>query len=481
MPYPLSLDMQPKQTQKQSQRLMMTPQMQQAIHLLQLPLMELTQMIEQEVEQNPVLEYMPEEEDQEESEEKESLEKEMEFNDKQFEILRQLDEEFRDFFSESGQYIPKRSSEEEKKKVFLESLVQEEPSLNEHLMQQAREEFSDPEELKIAEAIFGYIDENGFLKTPLNEIAICFSFDLSKTEKVLKTIQTFDPIGVGSSNVKEVLLTQLKAKGLKNSLAYQIVENHFDDLLHNRLPIIQKGVKASLKEIKEAIQNVIAHLDLHPGTSYSKVEAPTIIPDVRLRQEGEKLIIDINEDHLQPLRLNRKYLRMLDDPNLPNETKDFIRTKILSAKWLMKNIFQRSDTLHRIAEFLLKYQHQFFLDPSGSLKPLTMKVLGDDLGLHESTIARACANKYIETPRGVFPFRYFFSNSYSDEKGNDISSKTIKKLITEWIEKEDKHKPLSDEDLSKKISQMGIQCARRTVAKYRRELKFGNTQQRRAY
>lgn len=487
MPYPISLDLQPKGTQKQTQRLMMTPQMQQAIHMLQLPILELVQAIDFEVEQNPVLEYFSEEEGGQDGGEedeilvKEAPEKEMEFDDRQLEILKHLDDDFRDLFAESGQFIPRRSVEEDKRKVFLDSMIQDSTTLAEHLLAQAREVLSRPIDLQIFEILLGYIEESGFLGTPIEEIALCFSLDPDEVRKVLKVMQGFDPIGVGAQNVRDALLIQLKGLKLEGSLPYLIVERHYDDLLHNRLPKIQKGLKVSLQEIHQAIQNEIAKLNLHPGSSFSKGEAPTLIPDVRIEQEGESLLIFVNEEQLKPLRLNRKYLRMLDDEALLKETKEFIRSKVLSAKWLVKNLHQRHETLERITSFLVERQRDFFMSPEGKLKPLAMKNVADELHLHESTIARAVANKYIETPRGIFLFRYFFSNAYVDSKGEDVSAKTVKELIRELISKEDKRKPFSDEVLSQSIKAKGIHCARRTVAKYRKELKIGNTQQRREY
>lgn len=483
MPYPFSLEQNLSPRLNQSGALMMTPQMQQAIHLLQLPLLELSQAIEEEVEQNPVLEYLQEEEEEEEDRESGDVppEKEMVFDDRHLEILQRLDEEFRDLFADSGPFIPKRSSEEDKRQVFLDSLVEQEPSLSEYLMKQAREEFSDPQDLKIAEILLGYIDARGFLETPVNEIAATFSLNLKQVEKVLKKIQTFDPIGIASKNIKEVLLAQLSERGLRDSLAYKMIKEHFIDLLHNRLPNIQKAMHVPMKEIRSAIENEIAKLNFHPGAAYFHIDAPTLVPDVRLRQEGDEVAVEANEDLLRPLCINRKYLRMLEEENISKETKDFIRTKIFSAKWLMKNIHQRSETLTRIAVFLVKYQKPFFISSKGNLKPLIMKTMADELSLHESTIARAIANKYIETPRGIFPFRYFFSNAYVDAKGEDISAKTVIELMMDIIAKEDKQKPLSDEKISEEISLKGVQCARRTVAKYRRKLGIEKAQQRKLY
>jgi RNA polymerase sigma-54 factor len=483
MPYPLSLLQQGKQQQtpQLTQRLMMTPQMQQAIELLQAPIMELTQKIEREMEGNPVLEYLEEEEEvSEEPQEAEDLE-EISFDEGQFDILRQLDEEFRDHFAESEGYQPKRSQEEDKLKVFLENSIEQKPSLFEHLMQQAREESFSPREMEIAEVIFGHLDNQGYLKTPVGEISQYFHFSEGEIAPVLEKIRQFDPPGVAARDLCDVLKAQLIYKGKKESLAYAIVDGYFDDLLHNRLPQIQKGLKASMEDIREAIHGEIAHLNLHPCSHYNVEETPVMIPDISLQLENDALLSVVNDGDLQPLRLNRKYLRMLDDPTVAEETKRFIKTKVLSAKWLLKNIDQRGDTLHRIAEWIAKEQRAFFLAPDGKLKPKTMKALAEDLELHESTVARAVANKVIDTPRGIFPVRFFFSNAYTDQQGEDISSKTVKQLLKKLIDEEDKKKPLSDEALSQAIERRGIHCARRTVAKYRQELNFGTAQQRRNY
>lgn len=458
----------------------MTPEMQQAIYLLQLPLMELTSAIEQEVEGNPVLEYLQEEEGEEREEEELPPEKEMVFDEKQFEILRRLDEEFSEALSEGG-VSRKRTREEDRYQAFVESNIEEPVSLSFHLMIQAREAFTDKEDLEIAEILIGHLDEQGFLKANLQEIATLFSKKIERIRKVLKVLKTFDPVGVGSENVKEVLLIQLLEKGKKDSLPYQIIDRHYNALIHNRLPEIAKKCKTSLEKLREVIQEEISPLELHPAAPFSTSSAPTLIPDVRLTLEGEKFVAEVNEDPLRPLKLNRKYLRMIDDPEVPKETKEFIKGKILSAKWLMRNVHERGSTLVKIANFLGEHQRRFFESPEGTLNPLILRQVAEEIGLHESTVARAISGKYLESPRGIFPFRYFFSGSYTDEKGHDLSSKTVRDLVEEIIHGEDKKKPLSDEAISKKIQEKGVVCARRTVTKYRGELNIGNTQERRKF
>lgn len=485
MSYPISLDQKAKQEQKAIQRLMMTPQMQQAIHLLQMPILELSQAIALEMEQNPLLEYIQDEEEEEEEdsyeEEEGDPEKECEIKDDEFDKLLQLDEDYRDFFSESGPFLAKRTEEEEKRRNFLENSVQARPSLRDHLMAQAREAFSEQGDLAIMEILIGYLDEQGFLKASLEEIATCFSLSVAKVRHVLNILKEFDPIGIASKNVQEVLLKQLHAKGKWNSLAYEIIDKHFDDLLHNRLPQIEKSLKVSAQKIHEVIKAEISKLELHPAAAYTKSEAQTLVPDVTLRQEGEGLTADVNEEFIHPVRLNRQYLKMLEDKSLSDESKEFIKSKIVSGKWLMRNVYQRNETIAKIANYLGKKQKEFLLGDESALIPLTMKEVANELELHESTIARAVADKYIETPRGIYPLRFFFSNAYASERGEDVSSKTVRNLIAQMISEEDKKKPLSDESISKQIQSTGITCARRTVSKYRKELKLGTAQQRRKF
>jgi len=489
----MSLDLRHKQSQslKQTQRLIMSPQMQQAIHLLQMPILELATIVEAELEQNPVLEYSQEDEllDQdsllpemeEGAEEKEiSSEKELIFQENDFGILRQLDEDFRDYFGESGNYYIRRNVEEEKRKDFLENSISAETTLSENLMQQAKETFEKPEELAIAEVLIGNLDERGFLAIPLREIALMNGFEFELLEGVLRQIQRFEPIGIGASCLKESLLTQLRMQEKDGSLSYAIIDKHYEDLINNRIPAIKKGLKCSVKAITEAIEH-IGKLDFHPGSWHSSRLIQTITPDVTLQLDGDQLNVVVNEETLPALRLNSRYLRMLEDESLAPETKEFIRRKILSAKWLLRNIFQRSDTLQKIVESLAKRHRDFFLQADGRLTPLIMKSLAEELEVHESTIARAVANKYLECPRGILPLRYFFSNAYVTAEGQDMSSKTVRDLLFEIIDAEDKQKPLSDEALSAKLKDKGIPCARRTVAKYRTEMHLGNAQQRKKF
>lgn len=492
MDHPLALSLQQKnvQTFKQLQCMIMSVQMQQAIHLLQAPVMELLPLIDVEVEQNPLLEYFEENNEDLEREEEEVREVildndllpeiELNFNEHDLEVLRRLDEDFYNHLSDGDIERSQKSMAKDKLHSFLEESIIDSPSLFQQLMEQAREMFQTPRECELAEILIGNFNHFGFLVDSLVDISILYDCAIDELEKVLVTIQTFSPIGVGARNLQESLLIQLRAHGERETLAYEIVERHFDDFLHNRIPNIKKALKCAVSDVTESIK-CIAKLDLHPGIQAATNEIAYIVPDVSLREEDDRLVITVNEDTLPQLRINRKYLTMLDNEDVDIETKNFIRQKIISAKWLSRNLFERSDTLYKITESLVKRQSDFFLNPNGELVPLTMKTIAEELQLNESTIARAVSNKYIETPRGLLTLRSFFTASLQSNDGNEISTNTAKYMVKELIATEDLNRPLSDEAISSLLKLKGITCARRTVTKYRSALNIGSAQQRRKF
>jgi RNA polymerase sigma-54 factor len=492
MSYSVLLDLHNKQSQqlKQSQHLMMSPQMQQAINLLQVPVMELSTMIEAEMENNPILEIMDEEamgdrdledEVQEERMQEETpVEKEISFDERDFEIMKQLDEEFRDHFSESGGYNTKVGSQEEKLRTFMESSISEKITFFEFLMRQARDVFDTKEDIGVAEVIIGNLDGRGFLEMPLEEISLLHNVDIVAVKRVLKAIHTFEPYGVGAVDVRSSLLIQLECIGKKRSLAYTIIEKHYEEVLHNRIPIIKKKLGVSGEEIMAAIHDDVAPLNIYPGNWSDDDAVNHIAVDVSVSREKDNLVVKIDDEYVPSVKMNSRYIKMLEDEAVPDETREYIRSKVASGKWLLRNIYQRNETLLRIMEYLVDYQRAFFLSSNGCLRPLTMKSVAEKLELHESTVARAVANKYVESPRGVVLMRSFFTNAYVTNEG-EVSSRTVKNVLLEIIKKENRVKPFSDEAISSLIKDKGIPCARRTVAKYRKEFNIGNASQRRVY
>lgn len=483
----IQLQAEPHQQLQLTQRLMMSAHMQQALRLLQLPLQELESFIEEQVALNPLLEIANEAEEDPLERETESKmdskeeEQEVTINDQDLAILTRLDDDLRDHFDQNDSTPLKPSSEEEKYKTYLEQSICAVPTLHEQLMLQAHDSFDDSKDFKIAEILIGYIDSFGFLKTPLSEICALHHLAEQETQLVLNEIQTFEPFGIGASTIQESLLIQLRCLHKEETLAYRIVCDHYEHLLHNQIPLIQKQLKCSSEEIQSAIENDIAKLDLHPGSLFSSKPTQAIIPDVTLRQENDRLIVEVERDYLPSLRLNSRYLKLLNDPEVSQETKHFVKHHLFSARWLVRNLQQRFSTLERIAQSLAEKQYEFFTKPGGQLVPLIMKTLAEELNVHESTIARTVSNKYIYSPQGLFPLRAFFTNKYVSDEGKDLSSSTVKQSIQDLIHKEDKTHPLSDQKISLLLKEKGISCARRTVAKYRIMLQIGNTQQRRKF
>jgi RNA polymerase sigma-54 factor len=468
-------------SQKQTQALMMSEKMQQALQLLQLPALEMSQVIDQELEKNPLLEEIEETEDSQEPVVEEiPAEKELSFDDKDLEVLKRLDDDFKDLFSESGDFYKKRNQEEEKAKTFLDQSIKQESSLFEHLMDQANHTFS-KQTLPLAELLIGSLDEKGFLQTPLSEIASFHGIEEERLKEVLLQIQDFDPAGVGAIDLRDSLLLQLRRQLKKETLAYFIIDNHYDLLVQNKLPQIGKKLSCTATEIREAVDLHISRLDLQPGAAKSQVVVQNITPDLTITDDGGELKVEVNNDYMPSLRLNSKYLKMLEDPALTVEDKEFIKQKILSAKWLMRNLLQRNDTLEKIGLELIKHQKAYFLDSKGEIVPLQMKTLAEQLSLNESTIARAVANKYVDTPRGILPLRSLFSTSYETQQGEDISQVAVKNLLKEIVDSEDKSRPFSDEAICKIMKERGVCVARRTVAKLRSVLEIANTRQRKVH
>ena len=336
-----SLELQQKQamTLRQMQRLMMSPQMQQALGLLQLPLVELSQKVEQELEQNPIIELSEDEDEKEfetadeEASEGEALhpEEELVFDEKNFEILKRIDDDW-----DGPDYLPhsyNQTSEEARLHSHRESMIQAQVTLFEHLMKQAKETFQDAKSVMLAELLIGNFDERGFLETPIEELSLLGGCKAEQLEKILLEIQTFEPSGIGARNLRESLLIQLHHQCKGNSLAYRLVRDHYDHLLHNRIPAIQKELALSSEQITQTIRNDIACLDLRPGMAFSSMGIQTIIPDVILQEENEKLVVIVQDDYIPSFRLNSRYLHLLKDQSLGQETKKFIQPEIGFAKW----------------------------------------------------------------------------------------------------------------------------------------------------
>ncbi len=460
-----------EQIQRQTQQLIMTPQMKQAIQLLQLPLMELCNVIEQEMVSNPVLEEINEEKKPSQEQEEQVPEKadneELDFKE-EFDRLSQIDDEWREYFRQSGSYR-KYSQEDEERRQYLENSITRSETLQDHLLNQLSIMSRTDKEKEIGEQIIGNIDENGYLQSPLEEIAMHSKASLEDVQTTLELIQQFHPLGVGARNLKECLLIQLVRLGKEGTLAEKIVSLHLDDLAKKRYAQIAKALKTTTVHIQHEAE-LIASLEPKPGRMFITDTTHYVLPDVVLEKIGDEYKIILNDDKIPHLRISNVYKTLMSKNDIDNNTKDYIKDKIKSGKWLMKNIHQRQQTIYNITNEIVQRQRRFFDEGIAYLQPMTMQVIATALGLHESTVSRAISGKYIQTPRGVFQLKYFFTTPISTKSGTATSATTVKDRINEIIRNEDSKKPLSDSKIIDILKKEGIQLARRTVAKYRKEL-----------
>ncbi len=337
-------------------------------------------------------------------------------------------------------------------------------SLIDHLSAQAREAFLEKEDLVIAEALFRNLDEKGFLSIALHDLRQSLNVSSHKLQRVLSIVQTFDPAGIAAQSIKECLLLQLKAKNKRDSLAYHIVDKSYEDLLQSRFEILQKKYKITRQTLKKDVIEELKSLSLRPTrTHFSEVY---LYPDLLLRKEGIKWTLEVNEKDLPFFRIKNEYQIFLNRCACKKE-KEILQSYLNKGKWLMRNLNRRRKILLQVGLFIVKKQ-QGFLEGKRGLIPLTIKEIAQKLCLHESTIARACNEKCIDTPFGVKPLRFFLSHSVGGK--TNTSAAALLEILSELLKKEDKFHPYSDRQIAEKLQEKGISCARRTIAKYRKKL-----------
>ena len=447
-----------------SMQQVLAPQLQQSLQILQVPMLELRNLVQQEIQTNPVLE----EELTEPSVEDRQREQD-EFKE-EFERLAKLDDEWRDYMAQSSSYSAKSQEEEERRQFFFDSIISNE-TLQQHLFEQVNGGDIADEDRKVAELIIGNIDDIGFLQSQPAEIAQNTGIDLADIERVLGIIQTFHPVGVAARDLRDCLLIQLRRLGKENSLEYRIVETHLEDLGKRRYPEIARRLGTTVDQIQRCA-NFIATLDPRPGQIFTPDPNNYVLPDVNVEKIGEdNFQITLNGDQIPHLRISNTYKDLMaQDGDNNNEVKDYIRDKIRSGKFLIKSIHQRQQTISNIAHEIVARQKEFLEKGSSALKPMTMVQIADAVGVHETTVSRAISGKYISTPQGVFDMKYFFTPGYQTAAGASMSNTSVKEAIADLVKAENAKNPLSDKEIVEILGQRGIPIARRTVAKYRTEL-----------
>ncbi|MDO9465076.1 MAG: RNA polymerase factor sigma-54 [bacterium] len=451
---------------KQTQKLVMTPEMRQSIHMLQMPLLELKETIEQELVENPMLELVKETEtvNAEDSSIEESLDAHIK---EELEQFSKLDRDWQEYYSQTHEKEDTREKQE--KRDYAETLITNISGLREHLFKQLHLVKLSDDDYKIGEVIINEINDDGYLQSSVNELASITNVPPKSIEKILGIIQQFDPAGVGARTIDECLLIQIKSMGKENTYNQKIVKYHLGDIGKKNYKSIANDLNISeCKVIKEA--GLICSLEPKPGRQYNPVQIKYITPDVTIKKVAEEVeyAIVINNEELPMIRINPLYRKLVQSCG-EEKAKKFLLEKFKSAIWLLKSIKQRHATISKVTKHIVKYQKQFLEKGLSHLKPLTLKEVADALEVHQSTISRTISNKYIQTPHGLLPLKYFFSGGVL-MSNNPASSTYIKAKIRHLIENEDHKKPISDQKIADKLKALGINIARRTVAKYRESL-----------
>jgi RNA polymerase sigma-54 factor len=451
-----------------SQRLILTPSLQQAIKLLPLTTLELAEVLEQEVMENPLLEEVPQEQLSAEEIAQEEAKQQQEKDDP----LKEIDvEKFFEDYLDDGDHRRTRSAEIPELPP-IENTLTEQPDLYDHLTWQLHMSVSDEFTLEIGDVIIQNLDADGLLRASVDEIANLGPYPMEEVEKALCLIQGLDPAGVAARDLTECLRLQLKNLGLGESPTDIMVRDYMKQLQSHQYPEIGRQMGLTPDEVSHHLE-IIKRLDPKPGLKYSPDKSTYIIPDVFVVKEADEYKIILNDDGLPKLRISPTYRRMLDVKEVGSEeTRNYVKEKLRSALWLLKSVDQRQRTIYKVSESIIRHQRGFLDGGITHLRPLVLRDVATDIGMHESTVSRVVANKYMHTPRGVFELRFFFHSGITSNMGEAISSVSIKDKIRKMIEAEDPYRPLSDSRIAELLGHDGLPLARRTVAKYREELRI---------
>jgi len=497
------------------QQLVMTPQLQQAIKILQLSLPELETVVQTELEQNPMLEpldqspaeaareaeapddndVVPAAEDQRLGAEPEAAPPEEPVDDwepgagapeeppktieteahdaavelKELDGLDKLDwRDYMETYSNNWQESAPADAEDDHRSA-LENTSAKRSSLEAHLMWQLQMSNLSEADQKIGATIIYNLNDDGYLETPLEELAQQLETSAAEVERVLKRVQRFDPPGCAARDLRECLLLQLENLGMEESLAARIVRERLDLLEKHRYAEISRQFAVSMEMVGQA-HKIIAMLEPKPGRDYGGEEPTYVVPDVYIHKVGDEYIVTLNREAVPRLRIAGYYQRVMNDSSAAPETREYLQERLRSAKWLVKSIYQRQQTIFKVANSIVKFQRAFFDHGVSNLKPLVLKDVAEDIGMHESTISRATANKYAHTPQGIYELKFFFTSGVKAATGEDVSAETVKEKIRALVTAEAPGNPLSDQAIAEMLRAKQINIARRTVAKYRQAL-----------
>jgi RNA polymerase sigma-54 factor len=490
------------------QQLFLAPRMIQSMEILQLPIMALQERIQEELQANPVLELRETngEENgegateeftdilQEEGPAAADPQKELVIDEKSseedFDRLVAINEDWSDHFNEEHRPSSNRVDEDSDKKHVAEANMASRPqSLHDFLGDQLAFLDGTPEQLRLARHLITHIDGNGWLATPLEEVTRTYNeavppeeaVTLAQVEEALTLVQKLDPPGVGARKLEECLLLQVTPETPHRDALRVLILHHLDDIQHNRMPNIQKKTGFDLHTIQEAI-DALRHLNPRPGAQFSADSVQYVVPDIAVeRGETGEYEVRLLDDWTPNIYISRRYVELYRDKSSDPKAKEFLKRKIQAAQWLMEAIEQRRNTLLKVTRAIIQHQKSFLDHGPEHIEPLKMQQIADQVGVHVTTVSRAVDDKWVQTPRGVFPLKRFFGGGTQTATGEDVSWEAIKQKLLEIIDKEDKSEPLSDEDLVAKLNEAGYPVARRTVTKYRKMLKIQSSRQRKVW
>ncbi|MDD3581260.1 MAG: RNA polymerase factor sigma-54 [Desulfobacca sp.] len=466
-----------KQSLRLTQQLIMTPQLQQAIKLLQLSRLELMDAINQELETNPVLEEAQAEESQEpepwetagENGAEEVINEDVSPAEVTVENLVRDDFEW-DAYLEDKNSPPVRQEYEEREAPAFENVYKQEISLKSHLLSQLQLADLNDQEKYLGILIIGNLNEDGYLKATVADLAREAGVEAQQVEAVLKEVQEFDPVGVGARDLRECLLIQVRHHNFQNPIVAPIIEHHLRHLENKNYPAIARDLKVSLDEVSEAV-DLITHLEPKPGRGFDHADSCHINPDILVYKMGDDYVVTLNDDGLPRLRVSSFYQEVLADQSEVSEAaKTYIQNRLKSAVWFIKSIQQRQRTIYRVSKSIVNFQREFLDRGIAYLRPLTLRQVADDVQLHESTISRVTTNKYMHTPQGVFELKFFFNSGITRSHGDQVASESVKEQIRQIVQSENGERPYSDQDIADMLKESNILIARRTVAKYREML-----------
>ncbi|MBU1186238.1 MAG: RNA polymerase factor sigma-54 [Acidobacteria bacterium] len=470
--------------QKQVQRLILAPALQQAIKLLPLTNLELIEIIDQELSENPLLEVK-----EESAENNEDLEKGAKDSsepgavegpvDEESDLARALgldgkddDRDIQKYFQEYFDDGFRTYSQEKKEAPVLENFISKSISLWDHLEWQANLTFSEDREKEIAQYVIGNINGDGYLMTTEDEIADTLDCEIDMVRSIREKIKTFDPVGTGSLSLEEVLIAQMEYLNIEDELLRTIITEHLHLLEKSDFAQLSKVLGVSLEDIKTRI-DIIKGFNPTPGVKYSEEKTQYIVPDIIVRKEDGELTITINDEGLPHLRISNFYKKLMAQSSRDKtEAYPFLKDRLKKAFWFMRSLDQRNQTIFKVAKYIVDAQTDFIEKGLEFIKPLTLMELAEEIGVHESTVGRVVSNKYIMTPRGVFPLKYFFHKSLTGDYGEEISSLRVKERLKKMVENEDNKNPLSDIEIEQQLAKENFKIARRTVAKYRKQLRI---------